>query len=88
MNLGKMTLYISRQYGNHNISKYTENNETINYVFDMEVMKPLTPKVTVTLHPYWLLQNIFLKRVWGQLGNQNLCIDPGNDQNIRYRDIY
>ena len=31
MNLGKMTLYISRQYGYHNISKYTENNETINY---------------------------------------------------------
>ena len=27
----KMTPYISSQYGNHNISKYTENNKTIKY---------------------------------------------------------
>lgn len=37
----------------------------------MDVMKPLKPIVTISLHPNCLSQNIFLKRVWGQLQVKN-----------------
>ena len=55
----KMTPYIFRQYGYHNISKYNENNEKCIIVCDMVVMKPFTPIVTISLQPNFLTQNIF-----------------------------
>ena len=47
-------------------------------------MKPLKPKVTISLHLNSLSQNISLNRVWGQLGNQILCISSENDHITRY----
>ena len=46
-------------------------------------MKPLTPIVTISLHPDCLSQNIFLKRIWGQLLEMKIFLnDPGNYQKI------
>ena len=44
-------------------------------------MKPLTPIVTISLHPDCLSQNNFLKRIWGKLLEMKIFLnDPGNYQ--------